>query len=59
MKEETQIATKRDEENTPTVEIVDLTLSDEHAQQTTGGDNSHGTHVGGTIGAVGNNLAFK
>jgi subtilisin family serine protease len=58
MKEETQIATKRDEKNTPTVEIVDLPLSDEHAQQTTGGDNGHGSHTAGTIGAVGNNLAF-
>ena len=58
MKEETQIATKRDEENTPTVEIVDLPVSDEHAQQTAGGDNGRGTHTAGTFGAIGNNLAF-
>ena len=58
MKEETQFATKRDEENAPTVEIVDLPVSDEHAQQTAGGDNGHGSHTAGTIGAIGNNLVF-
>lgn len=31
-------------------------LSREEMAQVRGGDNSHGTHVAGTIGAVGNNL---
>lgn len=56
MNETPKVVSKRDEENTPTVELVDLPLGNEHAQQTTGGDNNHGTHTAGTIGAVANTL---
>ena len=58
MNEVAKVVSTRDEENTPTVELVDLPVSDEHARQTAGGDNNHGTHTAGTIGAMGNNLTF-
>ena len=49
---------KADEANLRPETLTDLPVADEQARQAKGGSfdrNGHGTHVAGTIGAVGNN----
>jgi hypothetical protein len=49
---------KKEENNIQSEELVDLPVTTEQARLTNGGRtcNEHGTHVAGTVGAVGNNL---